>query len=67
MAILPEIPQPSFIKISLKITYMKFHSNLPGTNELYVTQRIEWVFAGNMQLWYFPEDIIEDEVNTGLQ
>ena len=29
-----EIPQPSITKISLKIPYLKFHSNLPGVNEL---------------------------------
>ena len=29
-----EIPQPSITKISLKITYLKFHSNLPGANEM---------------------------------
>ena len=29
-----EKPQPSITKIDLKITYLKSHSNLPGTNEL---------------------------------
>ena len=29
-----EIHQPSITKISLKMTYLKFHSNLPGANEL---------------------------------
>ena len=29
-----EIPQPSITKISLKSTYLKFHSNFPGANEL---------------------------------
>ena len=33
-AILREIPQSSSTKIQLKITYHKFHSNLPGINEL---------------------------------
>ena len=33
-AILQRIPQPPIIKISLKITYLKFLSNLPGANEL---------------------------------
>ena len=28
------MPQPSVTKISLKITYLKFHSNFPGANEL---------------------------------
>ena len=35
-AILQETPQPSVTKISLKITYLKFCSNLPGANELKV-------------------------------
>ena len=29
-----EMPQPSITKIRLKITYLKFHSNFPGSNEL---------------------------------
>ena len=29
-----ELPQPPFIKISLKITYLKLNWNLPGANEL---------------------------------
>ena len=33
-AILQEIPQPSVTEISMKITYLKFCSNIPGTNEL---------------------------------
>ena len=33
-AISLEIPQPPFIKVSLKITYLKLNWNLPGTNEL---------------------------------
>ena len=33
-AILQKISQPTMIKISLKITYLKFRSNLPGVNEL---------------------------------
>ena len=33
-AILQEMPQPSVTEISLKITYLKFCSNLPGANEL---------------------------------
>ena len=32
--ILQEIPQPSVTEISLKITYLKFCSNLPGASEL---------------------------------
>ena len=33
-AILQEMPQPSVTKISLKFTYLKLCSNLPGANEL---------------------------------
>ena len=33
-AISQEMPPPSITKIRLKITYLKFHSNFPGTNEL---------------------------------
>ena len=34
MTISQEMPQPSITKISLKNTYQKFHSNLPGGTEL---------------------------------
>ena len=30
----PEIPQPPITKISLKMTFLKFYSNLPGANKL---------------------------------
>ena len=33
-AISQEMPQPSITKFRLKITYLNFHSNFPGTNEL---------------------------------
>ena len=33
-AITKEMPQQSIIKISLKIIHLKYHSNLPGANEL---------------------------------
>ena len=33
-AVSHEIPQPLITKISLKITYVKFHSYLPGANDL---------------------------------
>ena len=33
-AISHKIPQPLITKISMKITYLKFLSNLPGANEL---------------------------------
>ena len=35
-AISEEMPQPSIAKGSLKITYITFHANLPGANELTV-------------------------------
>ena len=44
-AILREIPQPPVTKISLKITYLKFCSNLPGTNEL------RWVASLPVLFW----------------
>ena len=46
-AISQEIPQPSITKVSLKITYITFHANLPGANELnHVSKwgpRSEWI------------------------
>ena len=33
-AISQEMPQPSITKIRLKITYLNFHANFPGANEL---------------------------------
>ena len=39
-AILLEIPQPLVTETSLKITYLKFCSNLPGANELNSSYRI---------------------------
>ena len=43
-AILQEKPQPSVTEISLKISYLKFCSNLPGAYEL-KTKRMEIVYA----------------------
>ena len=34
MAVSQDMPQPSTTKISLKITFLKFYSNLSGVNEL---------------------------------
>ena len=34
MAILEELPKPSLTNIRLKITFVKFHLNLPGADEL---------------------------------
>ena len=40
-AISQEMPEPSITKISLKIIYLKFYSNLPGANELKTTKSVE--------------------------
>ena len=37
-----EIPQPSITEIIWKIKYLKFHSNLPGANELIDFSRTIW-------------------------
>ena len=39
-AVSQEIPQPLTTKISLKITYIIFYSNLPGANELNISQLV---------------------------
>ena len=36
-AISQDMPQPAITKIRLKITYLKFHSNFPGANELMIS------------------------------
>ena len=41
-AISQDIPQPSVTKISLKIAYLKFQSNLSGANDLKLS-RSQWV------------------------
>ena len=54
-AISQEMPQPSITKISLKITYLKFHSNFPGANELKYwlpfLSPIIWSLPGNAWRW----------------
>ena len=35
-----QMPQPSITKICLKITWLKFHSNLPGANELNIITQL---------------------------
>ena len=37
-AISQEMPKPSLTKLHLKITYLKFYSNIPGANELNTTR-----------------------------
>ena len=40
-AILREMPQPSITRVGLKITYLKFHSNTLGVNELTCTVTVD--------------------------
>ena len=42
-AISQEIPQPLISKISVKITYLKFHLNLPVASEL--------TYQGRVNIW----------------
>ena len=42
-----DIPQPSVIKIRLKITYVKFYWNSPGANEFINYRCLEWVQCTN--------------------
>ena len=37
-----EIPQPSITKIRLKIIHLKFHSDLPGANELILSHLVNF-------------------------
>ena len=63
-AITQKILQQPITKISLKITYQKFHSNLPGTNELmsmtpwrhwtHWQYRGEWVISVPISVTIFP-------------
>ena len=46
-AISQEMPQPSVTKIRLKITYLKFHLNLPVASELIVIVYIYIVYPVN--------------------
>ena len=45
-----EMPQPSVTKIRFKITYLKFHSNFPGVNELNWTS--DWKIQNMWHIWY---------------
>ena len=53
-----EIPQPSISKINLKLTYLKFHLNLSGANEL--IKGVSGALTGdtrsqlNQRAWYYP-------------
>ena len=45
-----ELPQPLITKISLKITYAKFQSHLPGDNELIHWGRVTHICVGNLTI-----------------
>ena len=42
MVILQKIPQPPIIKINLKITFLKFLSNISGANEFTFTTKLSY-------------------------
>ena len=49
-----KVPQPLITEISLKITYLKFHSNLPGANGL--TETVSSVFWPTLYVLTLPVD-----------
>ena len=49
MAISQDIPQSSIIEFSLKITYVNFHLNLLGDNELRAYKQ-KWKYSLNSEL-----------------
>ena len=71
-AISQEIPQPSITKVSLKITYITIHANLPGANELnHVSKRgprSEWIsgFIHTTQVKYPADNTLSPQLWTGL-
>ena len=58
-AISQEMPQPSVTKICLKITYLKFHSNFPGANELSVENSVSVWCVGFYQFDYSSAKVSE--------
>ena len=50
-----EMPQPSITKICLKITYLKFHSNFSGANELTHCGPVMSIF--NSEVLWHPADM----------
>ena len=54
-----EIPQPSITKINLKITYLKFHWNLPVANELRCTLLLTW--CHDMETYSMFLDLCKDD------
>ena len=65
MAISWEILQPSIIKISLKITYLKFHSNVPGASELIWTPNC--LYADNFSKYDTQEEMMEGRARLAAQ
>ena len=65
-----EISQPSISKISLKIVYLKFHSIIPGPNELIMTYHgqhtICWVISTNVFLYAYMQDYLWGDIWTVL-
>ena len=55
--ILQQMPQPSITKIRLKITYLKFHSNFPGVNELRNRWHHSYGMPPNIISWYWPRNL----------
>ena len=54
MAISQEMPQSSIIKICLKITRLKFHSNFPGANEFTHCDLVIPYSSMDLGQHYFP-------------
>ena len=59
-----EIPQPPFTKVSLKITYLKLNWNLPGTNELIISQY--WYGTGSSNLSSWRTVICSSHINNNV-
>ena len=62
------MPQTSMIKICLKITYLKLHSNFPGANELslvYQEEGFQYLCHFNMEEWHKKEMDVFISLRTG--
>ena len=57
-AISQETPQPSVTEVSLKNTYLKFHSNFPGASELIIA----YFFMHSSVPAPAPEELKEERV-----
>ena len=75
MAISQSIPQSSTIEFTLKITYLKFHSNLPGANEwtlggpvtqmnLRCVQIVKWFRQNLSGTWPYSGTLLVIRFNT---